>query len=612
MRPPTGPSESNPRSTNQPPEDSTGLPLHAEATPPVGNSPAASPPSPSPGTPSAEAETVLHPGRPREVGRIGPYEVEAEIARGGMGVIYRARHVGVGRIVALKMIRAEALTDPDHAQRFEREVRAAVRLSHPNVVPVYDVGQHQGQQYYTMALLTGNLSGQRQRLAEDARAVVILMEKIARAVHYAHEQGVVHRDLKPSNILIDERGEPQVSDFGLAKLAEPDLELTRTGMVLGTPTYMAPEQAAGRVREVCPATDVWALGVMLFELLTGRKPFVGETAEEVKQRILYFQPPAPRTVCPRLAPALEAIILRCLEKKPRDRYPTAAALAEDLDRFLRGERVATPRRGWTRWLRNTFRKHPLQAATALCLTAVLAWATLALFSAGKPVPQPDALPALVLLGDGAPSGPLNWVLGDKDAVVESDRPFRVRAKGLAVLELQAHCRWDRFRLEAKVRHEDCLPNEDGEVGIFVAHQEYNAPQGQYHGMAKFGFADQGKGSYRGKTDFRIWHVSTLSPQMGAYSAVGVPHHFDLVQQMGAPSSWRKIALEVTPGAVQAFWEDQPVAEISLERMVNKETAVAHNLPFLHWQFNPAAGVGIYVDQGTASFQDVTVRPTQRR
>jgi WD40 repeat protein/predicted Ser/Thr protein kinase len=302
----------------------------------------------------------------------GDYELLEEIARGGMGVVYKARQVSLKRVVALKMLLAGAFASRDFVERFYREAEAVARLDHPNIVPVFDVGQHEGQHYFTMRLVDGpNLAKRLRGHPLTARNAAELLAKVARAVHYAHEHGVLHRDLKPANILLDASGEPFVTDFGLAKLTEGGQALTRPEGLVGSPSYMAPEQAAGKTAELTTATDVYSLGVVLFEILTGAPPFKGDSVVEVLQKIVHKEPVPPRTFDGRIDRDLETICLRCLEKKPERRYRSAAALAEELDRWLRGEpiwarAVTTSERAW-KWMK----RRPALASVGAVLGLVL-------------------------------------------------------------------------------------------------------------------------------------------------------------------------------------------------------------------------------------------------
>ena len=271
----------------------------------------------------------------------GPYELIREIGRGGMGVVYEARQKGLDRSVAVKMILAGHLASPESVRRFQTEARAAARLRHSNIVHIHDVGQFNGQDFFAMEYIEGPSLAQRiQQGSTDVNAAARLVSTVSRAVEHLHQQGIVHRDLKPSNILLDADGRPYVTDFGLAKVFSEGVDMTATGAIAGTPSYMAPEQASPRRAEITQATDVYSLGAILYELLTGEPPFHAETAFDTLVAVLSGDPSMPRTIDPRIPRGLELICLKCLAKEPRKRYESAAALADDLDRFALGEVLA--------------------------------------------------------------------------------------------------------------------------------------------------------------------------------------------------------------------------------------------------------------------------------
>ena len=272
---------------------------------------------------------------------VGDHEILDEIGRGGMGVIYRAREPHSGRVVALKCILAHQGDSDQALARFRREAETAARLDHPNIVPIYHVGETaDGSPFFTMKYATnGSLLQARGRLGQEPRQSVLLMAKVARAVQYAHEQGVLHRDLKPGNILLDGRGEPLVSDFGLARCEKIASRLTRSLTSFGTPGYIAPEQAAGRAAQLTPAADIYSLGAILFELLTGRLPFLGDNAFGVMKQSAENPAPKLRTLAPHLDRDLETICARCLECEPRARYQSAGTLAQDFQRFFQDDPV---------------------------------------------------------------------------------------------------------------------------------------------------------------------------------------------------------------------------------------------------------------------------------
>ena len=302
----------------------------------------------------------------------GDYELLEEIARGGMGVVYRARQVSLNRIVALKMILTGQLASLADVQRFRAEAEAAASLKHPNIIAIHEIGEHDGQHFFSMDYVES------QSLAEvvraqplPARQAAALMQTIARAIQYAHEKGILHRDLKPSNVLLDRQSTPHVMDFGLAKQIAQKSDLTATGAIIGTPSYMPPEQAAGNRAAMGPASDVYSLGAMFYEFLTGRPPFKAETPLDTVLQVLENEPVPPRLLNPALPRDLETICLKCLNKEPQRRYPTAAELADDLQHFLAGEPIrARPVGGGERLWRWCRRNRALAASLATVVLSI--------------------------------------------------------------------------------------------------------------------------------------------------------------------------------------------------------------------------------------------------
>lgn len=311
--------------------------------------------------------------------KIAGYEILAELGRGGMGVVYLARHCGLGRPVALKMIHAHVAAQDEAAQRFRTEVEAAARLHHPNIVQIYDVGLWNDLPYFCMEYMEGgSLDGHLQRRPQPPKAAARMVEILALAAHHAHLRGIVHRDLKPSNILLSRDGVPKISDFGLAKQLE-QAGTTKTGEVMGTPSYMSPEQTASENRNVGPAADIYSLGAILYEMLTGRPPFLGSNVLETVLLVRFQDPVPPRRMQPGIPKDLETICLKCLEKSPSRRYPTAAALAEDLRRFQAGEPIlARPstmlERAW-KWSQRRPAVAALLATLFLALVSLLGLGT---------------------------------------------------------------------------------------------------------------------------------------------------------------------------------------------------------------------------------------------
>ena len=270
----------------------------------------------------------------------GAYELLEEVGRGGMGVVYKARQKSLDRLVAIKMILASHLASTEHVRRFQIEARAAARLRHPNIVHIHEVGQVHGQHYFAMEHIDGlSLAERLARGPMEFPAAVRLVAQVARAIGHLHREGIVHRDLKPSNILLDTDEQPYVTDFGLAKVFSASGDPTATGVIAGTPSYMAPEQAAGHNAEVGPASDIYSLGAILYELLTGRPVFREETPLDTLMQVLAGEPTPPRRVNAKIPRALELIVLKALARSPADRYASAEALAHDLERFLKGEAI---------------------------------------------------------------------------------------------------------------------------------------------------------------------------------------------------------------------------------------------------------------------------------
>ena len=350
-------------------------------------------PEKPPPRPAAETVRGLDPrallsraARPADAAqRIGDYELLEQMAEGGMGVVYRAHQVSLQRTVALKMIRSGLLATLTEVQRFRREAEAAASLDHPHIVPIYEIGESDGRHFFSMKFIEGGNLAElsaacdeaRRRSAEWVRFAVGIVVKMARAVQHAHHRGVLHRDVKPTNVLLDEHGEPHLTDFGLAKLAEGDSGMTMTLAVIGTPNYMAPEQAAGNHRQLTVAVDIYSLGAVLYELLSGRPPFEADSTLELLRQVQEREPPALRKSNAGLNRDLETICLKCLQKEPPRRYATAEELAADLERWLAGKpilaRPVAPLKKLWLWSR----RNPAAAIAGVLLLALAVVSTLA-------------------------------------------------------------------------------------------------------------------------------------------------------------------------------------------------------------------------------------------
>jgi tRNA A-37 threonylcarbamoyl transferase component Bud32 len=322
----------------------------------------------------ADGERVSANGVPERPRVFGDYELQEEIGRGGMGVVFKARQRSLPRTVAIKLILAGQLATPAEVRSFRTEAENVSSLDHPHIVPVYEVGKSGGQHFFSMKLIEGgSLARSLPGLAPDPRAAARLMATVARAVHHAHQRGILHRDLKPGNILLDNEGQPHVTDFGLAKRITGDETRTQTRGIVGTPGYMAPEQAAEQGKRLTTAADVYGLGAVLYALLTGRPPFKAETPLDTLRQVRDEEPTPPARLLPGVPRDLETICLKCLRKNPAERYGSAEEVAKELERFLAGDPILARRAAaWERVVKWARRRPAAAALVGVCLAAVLA------------------------------------------------------------------------------------------------------------------------------------------------------------------------------------------------------------------------------------------------
>src|SRR5436853_4327027 len=311
------------------------------------------------------------------LGELGDYELLEEIGRGAQGVVFRARQKSLNRTVALKVISLGQWASKAHLKRVRREAESAAGLDHPSIVPIYEVGERDGSCYFSMKFIEGGqLDEVVKRTPMPIRRAVELIAKVARTVHYAHEHGILHRDIKPGNILLDAEAEPHLTDFGLARLVESESSVTQTLDVLGTPSYMAPEQALGNNSAISSATDVYGLGAVFYQLLTGQPPFAGGATYETIKLLLDTEPKKPRLLNPKIHRDLSTICLKCLEKDPKRRYTSALALAEDVERWLKHEPIQARHTGVFARGKKWVRRNPtsaLLAASLITLVAAAGW-----------------------------------------------------------------------------------------------------------------------------------------------------------------------------------------------------------------------------------------------
>jgi tRNA A-37 threonylcarbamoyl transferase component Bud32 len=528
----------------------------------------------------------------------GRYLLLQEVAAGGMGVVYKARDTSLGRIVALKMIRSGTLARADEVERFHREARAAANLRHSNIIDIHEIGQHEGRHYFTMDFAEGGSLDQHLGRFSDGRAAAALVEKVARAVHYAHEHGVLHRDLKPANVLLDSGDEPRVCDFGLAKLAESDVALTQTGQFLGTPAYMAPEQAADDSGHISEATDVWALGVLLYQLVTGRRPFMGPQRDALLHQIRTSDPPDPSSIRPGLDRSLEAIVLRCLHKDPAGRYASAALLADDLNRWLHGQPTKErPPSRLRRWWKSASRNPRRTVVGALATVVLCALAAGIIVQIAEPPPR-------VLVDDQGAREPLQWIIGSErvTGLKSAGEPLTFGTSAVSAAEFMTRVPWESYRVEAEMRHDSA--EGFSEVGLFVLD---SAPtdEGTYpRSILAVGFGDLGLAI--GNIQPELCRIDRADREIGETHAFPRLNHFTSAQEAGQPADFRNLALEVTPNEVRVFFEGERIGVLKREDIAYGEELLFQAFRDVQWKYNSQAGLGILVTRGSATIRRLTV------
>lgn len=591
--------------------------------------------------PSPRTEGMREPDRAITwVGRhIGNYQIVDVLGRGGMGVVFKARQLPLNRLVALKMIQSGPLAGPSARHRFRTEGEAIARLQHPNVIQIHDFGDVEGLPYFSMEYLEGgSLSARLAQSPLTPRQAAEMLVMLADAVNYVHACQVVHRDLKPANILLTDAGIPKISDFGLAKLLDLDGDHTRSEHILGTPSYMAPEQARGGTDGTGPGVDIYALGVVLYEALTGHRPFSGSSKAEILDQVCNKDPPRPSRYRPDLPRDLEAVCLKCLEKDPRKRYATGRALGDDLQRWLQGEPTQARPRRWPHKVWCAVKRHPRALALGALLPCLLAalWLTVPVNHLPEIDAQVAASQPVALIGA---SGRPRWLHlvtgGDRTQTsLADDGSFGVHSWGFCLLELLPDTRHESYKITAQVRH--LKSDQRGEVGFYVARQAH-AGRHDYQYFVHMAYNDvrsiaelfgslppdrAKKLNNQGNSVGLMPHLyadrdSTfpLDQSQGVRGAVFKPSGFK-----GGP--WRDLEISVTPEKIVGSWDSSVVGTLPAAQVAREfdkfQTFARKTIPddpllvSMSPEYKPRGGIGLYVQQSSAFFRNVTFTPEPSR
>jgi serine/threonine-protein kinase len=612
-----------------PPALSAGTPSSERVAPPDHDKLPTTVDEEPPATPSGEMPL------PRWFGR---YVLVEQLGCGAMGKVYKARQPGTNRLVALKMIRAGSYAEPHELARFRVEIEAAARVNHVNVVTVYECGEHDGLPYFCQELVEGGTLAERlggKPLPE--REAAALVRSLAHGLQHIHNASLVHRDLKPRNILLTDDGTPKISDFGLAKLRDRD-GCTETDAILGTPAYMAPEQAAGHSKHSGPAADIYALGAILYEALTGRPPFRGESKAAILEQVRTRKPPRPRAIRPGLDPALERIVLRCLHREPGLRYGSASEVADALDRWLVGRRPPVQPWYWLSWVWYTARLQAAWIGMALLVVGGAA-VVLALWALDPDRPLREIKAQLArgepvtLIGPTGSPRWSRWRLGEAQVGVNAEGVFTVSTwADASLLELVDNPQASHFLFRAEVRHEQSDKVYDG-VGLYVG---YRAPSGDdvpVHGGCRLTYDDM----FDAVEAWRRLPAKAASGPQPKGNLVYLGGFMHVEQEGGlsrrcafanvAPEAfraagprhpqWRKLAVEVSPALLAGRWAGDPLGQVPAEKFRREGDFFLGQMRRTGWigpsskidtSLHPLGGLGLFLSHGSASFRNVVVEP----
>lgn len=574
-------------------------------------------------TASAPPEDVRTPqfaesGAPVDLPAIPGYRVTDFLDGGGMAKVYRAVHLEMGRVVALKLI---VNGDPDEAaarERFRREVQTLAEIEHPNIVPVYDAGDWQGFRYYTMKFVPrGAVSRHLGRFAGDVRAAATLVAKVARAVGLLHARGVMHRDLKPLNILLGENDEPLVADFGLARWIGDEAELTASGCALGTRPYMSPEQSVGSKADYTPACDIWALGVILFEVLTGRRPFAAVDTVELYLMIRGEPAPPASSVNPAVPPELDAVIARCLAKRPEDRYPTADALAADLEAWLRGEYLPMRQEDRPTPVRPRHHRRVVAALLAVVcavLVGAVLWPRADRASLRTVAERVAAGESVTIIGpSGKPTVETLPVVG-YPAYPDTDPEgvFKVTAGPLGMLRLDTGDLPLPVRIDAEVEF-DSAGDMDCFGGLAVAIRDWPGAT-PHQSLVRFVVRKDQNAVPGGNVETS----EVMSADATWWTAGGgnAPLYLRWGPKTARPANrpgqrnWHPVTLVVTPDRISGEWDRTPFRPIAGRETLSLLKASVLGRP----EFDPATftppffggGIGLVAEKGVAYFRKLTL------